>query len=128
MAPLAVSYCIDHDLYIVRVSVWRDAVTQVEDVRSAFEGVDDAFGFLDQVIAPCDHVRRGEVALDTTVGLDVLGDPFGADAVVDAMQSAPVALAKPIYPSPASRGKAITGMPGWRCFSAWVILAAGFRA
>ena len=50
---------------------------------SAFESVDDAFGFLDQVIAPCDHVRRGQVALDTAVGLDVLGDPFGADAVVD---------------------------------------------
>ena len=52
-------------------------------MRSAFECVDDAFGFLDEVIAPCDHVRRGEVALDTAVRLDVLGDPFGADAVVD---------------------------------------------
>ena len=83
MAPLTVSYGIDHDLYIVWVCVWRDAVTKVEDVWSTFEGVDDAFGFLDQVIAPCDHVRRGEVALDAAVRLDVLGDPFGADAVVD---------------------------------------------
>ena len=52
-------------------------------MRSAFEGVDDALGLDDQIITASDHVRRGEVALDTAVGLDVLGDPFGADAVVD---------------------------------------------
>jgi len=58
-------------------------MSEVEDVRPAFESVDDALGLDDQIIAASDHVRRGEVALDTAVGLDVLGDPFGADAVVD---------------------------------------------
>ena len=50
---------------------------------SVFEGVDDAFGLGDQVIATCDHVRGGKVALYAAVRLDVLGDPFGAHAVID---------------------------------------------
>ena len=58
-------------------------MSEIEDVRSAFESVDDALGLDDQIIAASDHVGGGEVALDTAVGLDVLGDPFGADTVVN---------------------------------------------
>ena len=92
-------------------------------MRSAFEGVDDAFCFLDQVIAPCDHVRRGEVTLDTAVGLDVLGDPFGTDAVVDGdavcarcFGKADIAIARFTW-------EGDHGNARMRCFSAWVILA-----
>ena len=35
-----------------------------------------------------------------------------------------MALAKPIYPAPASRGKAMIGRPGWRDFNSAMMRAA----
>ena len=52
----------------------------------------------------------------------------GSTELSSATQSTPVALWKPTYFSPASRGKPMTGIPGWRAFSAAVISRAGSSA
>ena len=70
-------------------------MSEIEDVRSTFESVDDALSFLDEIIAPCDHVGGGKVALNAAVRLDVLSNPLGADAVVNRDAVCTRRLAKP---------------------------------
>jgi hypothetical protein len=72
-------------------------------------------------------VFGGKVALHAAVDLHVRRRPFRADGIVQRHAIGPGAVGKADIALPASRGKAMTGMPGWRAFSAAMIGRRGLR-
>ena len=80
---LAVSDGIDHQLDILWVCVWCDAVAKVKDVWAFRERLDRATGLGYECIAACDHMRGFEVPLHTATCLQVCRCPFSGDTIIN---------------------------------------------
>ena len=79
---LNLAHSVNHALNVVWISVGRDAMAKVKDVRPTRECFNDCAGFIDQILATCDHVARGQIALNAAVFLDMFRAPFRRHRIV----------------------------------------------
>ena len=83
-----------HDWFIADVLSTR-SMAKVEDMRSAFEGVDHPAGGVDQGLATRDHVLRRKVALHAARDLNMFRPPFRRHRIVQRHAIGPRGLGEP---------------------------------